>query len=49
MKIVAKIYFYLYRKAIEREEPESPKRKVAKEILINLLRFIIRYFKNHNL
>ena len=39
--IIARIYFYLYKKAVERDKPETAMWKIIKEVVIN----IIRYYK----
>gem|GEM_PF-6800843 len=44
-RLFARSYWFLYRKAIERAEPDPPKRIILKEILIHLIRFAIRYYK----
>lgn len=42
--IVSNIYFYLYQKAIEREEPETPRMRIIKELIDNFIRYY-KYIK----
>jgi len=37
--IIAKMYFYLYKKAIERDKSETARWKIIKEVAINLIRY----------
>jgi hypothetical protein len=45
--IFLKIYCYAYKKAIERHDPGSPRRALIKELLLNFIKLVIRYFKTH--
>jgi hypothetical protein len=45
--IFLKIYCYGYKKAIERHDPVSPKSALVKELLLNFIKLVIRYFKTH--
>jgi len=46
MKLIfAKCYWLLYKKAIKRAEPDTPKGFVLRELLYNFARFVLRYYK----
>ncbi|WP_290842050.1 hypothetical protein [Flavobacterium sp.] len=41
----AKCYWLAYKRAVRRAEPDTPKGFVLRELLYNVVRFVVRYYK----